>query len=158
MLDYCRRSANPVGRLVLHLHGYHDPVKLKWSDDICTALQLANFWQDVSVDLLKDRIYLPLEDLIRFGVSEKDLFQKNENQNYQDLLRFQVDRTQDIFDSGASLYDSLPFPLSWEIKFTWMGGTTILQKTRDLHYKTLTTRPKLSKFDFLYLAAKSLLP
>jgi squalene synthase HpnC len=158
VLDYCRRSANPVGRLVLHLHGYHDPVKLKWSDEICTALQLANFWQDVSVDLLKDRIYLPQEDLARFSVSEKDLFSKNENENYQKLLQFQVDRTQEIFNAGASLYESLPFPLCWEIKFTWMGGTTILQKTRDLHYKTLSARPKLSKGDFLRLAVQSLLP
>ena len=158
VLDYCRRSANPVGRLVLHLHGYHDPVKLAWSDQICTALQLANFWQDVSVDLLKDRIYLPLDDLKEFEVTEEELFEKQETLNYQRLLRFQVDRAQSIFDQGAPLYDSLPFPLSWEIKFTWFGGSTILEKIRKLDYRTLTARPKLSKFDFLRLAIRSLLP
>jgi squalene synthase HpnC len=158
VLDYCRRSANPVGRLVLHLHGYHDPLKLAWSDHICTALQLANFWQDVSVDLLKDRIYLPLEDLQKFGLTEKELFEKKEDESYQKLLRFQVDRAQSIFDQGAPLYQSLPFPLWWEIKFTWQGGTAILQKIRELDYKTLTTRPKLSKVDFFQLAFRSLLP
>lgn len=158
VLDYCRRSANPVGRLVLLLHGQRSEEKMIWSDHICTALQLANFWQDVSVDLLKDRIYLPLEDLHQFGITEKDLFEKNESENYQKLLKFQVERTQSIFDQGKALYESLPFPMSWEIRFTWMGGTTILKKIHDLDYKTLSTRPKLSKFDFVSLAIRSLFP
>lgn len=158
VLDYCRRSANPVGRLVLLLHGQRNPQKHLWSDHICTALQLANFWQDVSVDLLKDRIYLPQEDLQLFGVTEADLFHHHESEAYQKLLKFQTDRTQGIFDQGIPLYESLPFPMNWEIRFTWMGGTTILQKIRDLNYRTLTTRPKLSKCDFITLAVRSLLP
>ncbi len=155
VLDYCRRSANPVGRLVLLLHGHRDPKLHHLSDQICTALQLANFWQDVSVDLLKDRIYLPTDDLNGFGVTVEDLFAHRSSEAYRHLIQFQVTRTQGIFDQGLDLTEHLEFPLNWEIRFTWMGGVEILNKIRALNYDTLHQRPKLSKFDFGFLLLRS---
>src|SRR5471030_31992 len=96
VLDYCRRSANPVGRLVLLLHGIRDEELHKLADQICTGLQLANFWQDVGVDLEKDRIYLPEDDRARYGVAEEAMFARRTDDNYRKLLAFQVSRTQEI--------------------------------------------------------------
>jgi phytoene synthase len=151
VLDYCRRSANPIGRLVLLLHGYRDPALHALSDHICTALQLANFWQDVSVDLVKDRIYLPQDDQARFGVSEEQLFAKRCDANYRSLLKFQTDRTWSIFRDGEKLPSHLSTKLSWEIRLTWLGGTTILRKIEKQDYDTLSRRPKLSKWDLIRL-------
>jgi squalene synthase HpnC len=157
VLDYCRRSANPIGRLVLLLHGYRDPALHHLSDFICTALQLANFWQDVAVDLDKDRIYLPLDDRCDFGVSDNDLTARRCTDAYRRLLRFQVERTQRLFDEGSPLPDHLEARLAVEIRFTWLGGTTILRKIEDQNYDTLSTRPKLSKRDFLTLLPQALI-
>lgn len=151
VLDYCRRSANPVGRLVLHLHNLRDEELHLLSDKICTALQLANFWQDVSVDLVKDRVYLPEDDQARFGVTEQGLFAHDAGENFRNLIKFQVDRTQDIFDAGRTLPSFLPWKLSWEIRLTWLGGATILKKIRRQNYDTLHRRPKLSKWDLIPL-------
>jgi phytoene synthase len=156
VLDYCVRSANPVGRLVLLLHGYRDGQRFAWSDAICTALQLANFWQDVAVDLVKDRIYLPEDDRQRFNVSEEQLFALTVTPAYRELLKFQVDRAQKIFDEGKPLPKSLRGLLSLEISLTWHGGTTILQKIRCQNYDTLTKRPKLTKWDLPALLLKGL--
>jgi len=157
VLDYCRRSANPIGRLVLLLHGYRQPELHALSDDICTALQLANFWQDVSVDLVKDRIYLPVEDQRTFGIDEKLLFDGRASEAFRACLKFQVDRTQELFDHGRSLSRSLDFKLAWEIRLTWLGGATILKKIRRQNYDTLTRRPKLTFADALTLVPRSLL-
>jgi squalene synthase HpnC len=151
VLDYCRRSANPIGRLVLLLHGYRDPALHLLSDHICTALQLANFWQDVSVDLVKDRIYLPQDEQARFGVTEEQLFGKRCNDAYRALLKFQTDRTWEIFKAGETLPSHLSRKLSWEIRLTWLGGTTILRKIEKQNYDTLNQRPKLSKWDLIRL-------
>ncbi|MDE1170717.1 MAG: squalene synthase HpnC [Verrucomicrobium sp.] len=156
ILDYCRRSANPVGRLVLLLHGHRAPEQLEASDAICTALQLANFWQDVSVDLLKDRIYLPEEDRQAHGVSEEDLFAKRCTPGYRALLRFQVERTHALFRLGRGLAATLPRPLRWEIELTWLGGSRILEKIETLDYDTLHTRPKLTKGDVPLLLGRLL--
>ncbi len=156
VLDYCRRSANPIGRLVLILHGHHDEQWFQWSDHICTALQLANFWQDVGVDIRKDgRIYIPEEDWPKFGVDRAMFDQPSTPQPLRDCLKFQVDRAQSIFDQGKPLGKALPFPLSLEIKLTWHGGTTILQKIAAQDYDTLASRPKLRKTDVPKLMAKA---
>ena len=155
--DYCRRSANPVGRLVLLLHGHREPEFHTWSDRICTALQLANFWQDVAVDLVKDRIYLPQDEMDRFNVSELQLFTNIATPDYRELLKFQVGRTQQIFDEGKPLTANLRGMLGLEIRLTWQGGTTILQKIRRQNYDTLAKRPKLTKWDVPLLLIKSLL-
>jgi len=156
VLDYCRRSANPVGRLVLLLHGQRDEELHKLADHICTGLQLANFWQDVAVDLEKDRIYLPEDERNKYEVSESQLFARGFDEKYQRLLKFQVDRTQEIFDRGAPLTKKLHGMLRLEIRLTWLGGTTILRKIEAQNYDTLNHRPKLRKTDFAWLFAKAL--
>ena len=155
VLDYCRRSTNPIGRLVLLLHGHREEELAKLSDSICTALQLANFWQDVSVDLGKDRIYIPQVDLRRFDVPEADLFAGKATPNFRNCLRYQVERAWDLFREGEPLPSKLKRPLSWEIRLTWLGGTKILQKIEAQHYDTLTRRPVVSKFDFLTLGLQA---
>lgn len=155
VLDYCRRSANPVGRLVLLLHGHRDPHQHFLSDQICTALQLANFWQDVAVDLRKDRIYLPQDDREAFGVTEEDLFAHRATPAFRRLLRHQVDRTQAIFDRGEPLAETLPGLLQWEIRLTWLGGAAVLRKIEEQNYDTLTSRPKVAKSEFATLLAQA---
>ena len=156
VLDYCRRSANPVGRLVLLLHGVHEEQYHLWADHICTGLQLANFWQDVGVDLEKDRIYLPQDDLATFGVTEEALFAHQADESYRKLIAFQVVRTQKIFDRGEKLTKKLKGLLRLEIRLTWLGGTTILRKIEALHYDTLIRRPKIGTADKIALALKAL--
>jgi phytoene synthase len=171
LLDYCRRSANPVGRIVLLLHGYNDAERFAQSDAICTALQLANFWQDIAVDWRKDRrVYLPLEDLARFGVDVGFLglmtayTASKRSDNWSDLspldecIRFNVERAQKLFDQGRPLAASLRFPLSLEIRATWLGGTTILRKIRAQHYNTYRHRPHITALDKLRLFARALFP
>lgn len=157
VLDYCRRSANPVGRLVLILHKQTKDIFFTWSDAICTGLQLANFWQDVGVDLRKDqRIYIPEEDWKRFGV-DKSMFEKETaSPALRECIRFQVDRTAALFRKGTPLSEHLPFPLSLEIRITRLGGETILEKIRQLNYDTLARRPKIHAFDKLALLARGL--
>lgn len=147
LLFYCRHSANPVGRLVLHLFGYQEENLMLLSDKICTALQLANFWQDVSVDLKKNRIYVPLEDVARFAYSEAQFFAFDFNKNFQELLKFQVDRTEQMFREGAPLVNYLKGRLRLEIKCVILGGLSVLQKIRELNYNTLAIRPTLRAQD-----------
>jgi squalene synthase HpnC len=157
VLDYCRRSANPVGRIVLMIHGYRDSERFALSDSICTALQLANFWQDLSIDLKKDRIYIPDEDFQRFGYSEGDLRMGVVNEKFLALMRFEVGRTSALFEDGRPLANKLDFPLSWEIRLTWLGGREVLRKVRKRGFDTLTGRPALSKRDWIPLVVRSLL-
>ncbi len=157
VLDYCRRSANPVGRLVLLLHGMSDDERFAMSDAICTALQLANFWQDVAVDWKKDRIYIPAEDRRREGVDESYFAQPQANEAFRRCMRFQVERTQAIFDKGRALPGTLPFPLSVEIRATWFGGTAILRKIEAQKYDTLRGRPAITTFDKIRLLLKAIL-
>ncbi len=157
VLDYCRRSANPVGRIVLMIHGYRDEELFRQSDAVCTALQLANFWQDVSVDLKKDRIYIPEEDFKAYGYSEGDLRMGVVNEKLRGLMKFEVSRTRALFEEGRVLPERLSWPLSWEIRLTWLGGRQVLRKIRDQDYDSLTRRPSLSKGDWIPLAVRALL-
>jgi phytoene synthase len=159
VLDYCRRSANPVGRIVLLLHGYSDARRFAQSDAICTALQLANFWQDIAVDWKKDqRTYLPLEDLRRFGVPRESLGEAVASEPIRECVRFNVERAQSLFDKGRPLAASLCFPLSLEIRATWLGGVTILRKIRAQGYDTLRSRPRINAADKLRLLFRAFLP
>ena len=155
VLDYCRRSANPIGRLVLLIHGERSGELAQLSDHVCTALQLANFWQDVSIDLGKDRIYLPQNDLPRFGVTEEDLFAGKVTPNFRNLLRYQTERAWEFFHQGETLSHRLKRPLSWEIRLTWLGGTEILRKIQHQNYDTLSHRPVVTKVDFFRLALQA---
>lgn len=157
LLNYCTNSANPVGRIILQLHSVQQQNAFNYSDDVCSALQLANFWQDVSVDILKNRIYIPTCDMESFGVSEKDLTEKIWSDNFRDLIKFQVDRTQEMFDSGKQLLNFLNGKLFYQIKWTIKGGEKILEKIRKQDYNVLMLRPKLSKADYFILLIKSLL-
>jgi phytoene synthase len=157
VLDYCRRSANPVGRLVLLLHGIREEELHQLADQICTGLQLANFWQDVGVDLEKDRIYLPADDRARHGVTEENLFAGRSDDAYRELVKFEVERTWEIFRRGESLTARLRGLLRLEIRLTWLGGTKILKKIKGLNYDTLNRRPKIGKLDMALLFLRALL-
>ena len=156
VLDYCRRSANPIGRLVLLLHGVREEELHLLSDHICSGLQLANFWQDVGVDLEKDRMYLPEVDRKAYGVTEEALFARNTDSNYRRLIEFQVGRTQEIFDQGEPLTGRLRGLLRLEIRLTWLGGTKILRKIEALNFDTLNHRPTLGKVDMALLFFQAL--
>jgi len=156
VLDYCQNSANPVGRLVLMVFGSHDEEQFIYSDKICTALQLTNFWQDIAVDLLKDRIYIPREDIKKYGYSYEKLIKKVYNHTYAELLKFEVNRTREIFNEGKELIniagkDPKLKKLSKELKLTWLGGNKILDKIEEMDYNTLAKRPVISKLEKLKL-------
>ncbi len=157
VLDYCRRSANPIGRLILRLFDYRDERLDQLSDCICTALQLANFWQDVAVDIQKDRVYLPQDELAQFGVSVDDLRARRCTDAYRRLLRFQVERTRELFERGKELPAQVSGRLAVELRLTWHGGMRILELIERQHYDTLNARPKLSTFDKLLLLGRTLL-
>ena len=147
ILDYSKRSANPVGRLVLWLHGVRDEKLFQKSDYICTALQLANFWQDVAIDLQKDRVYLPLEDMKRFGYSEKELFDHTYNESFRQLLKYEVEKTWSLFEQGRSLCNEVESRLQKELRLVYLGGTTILKKLEENNYDVFNKRPKLEILD-----------
>jgi squalene synthase HpnC len=147
LLDYCRRSANPVGRLVLYLCGYRDAHRQELSDCTCTALQLANFWQDVRRDILeRDRIYIPRDSMDRFSVTEEQIRTGQCDDNFRTLLRFEVDRTADLFDRGAALLPLLRPAVRLQISLFGKGGRAVLSAIRRQNYDTLSRRPALSKF------------
>ncbi|HXG67164.1 MAG TPA: squalene synthase HpnC, partial [Blastocatellia bacterium] len=157
LLDYCRRSANPVGRLILRLFGYTDEQLNLWSDDICTGLQLANHWQDVEVDLRKDRIYLPAADLARFGLSEQDLFQKNAGEDFRRLMAFEVERAREFFRRGKPLCTAAQGRLGLELRAVWLGGWSILHRIEANNYDVFTRRPVITSADkrrILWLALR----
>lgn len=160
VLAYCANSANPVGRLVLMIFGCHDEEFFKYSDNICTSLQLTNFWQDIEVDLRKNRVYLPEEDLKKFNYSYDDLFEKKYDQRFKDLLSFEVNRTQKIFDEGKKLLEltannERTKKLSKELKLTWLGGTEILNKISEIDYDVFNKRPSISTADKIKIFLKS---
>lgn len=156
LLDYCRRSANPVGRLVLHLFGRTEAEHLEQSDSICTALQLINFWQDVAVDWQKDRVYIPQADLPHFRISESDIAAGRWSANWAALMYFQIDRTTALMRRGTPLVHALPGRLGWEIRLTIQGGLRILERLRRVQGDVFRRRPKLGKWDWAVLAARSL--
>jgi phytoene synthase len=143
LLGYCRLSANPVGRLVLHLHGHTAPQLLEWSDDICTALQLTNHWQDVAIDLARDRIYLPARDRDEYGVTEEELRSGSVTAAFAALMRRQIERTRDRFAAGRPLCSAVGGRLGFELKLTWLGGARILEQIEAVDYDVFRRRPRL---------------
>jgi squalene synthase HpnC len=152
---YCRYSANPVGHLVLHVCGYHDAERQALSDFTCTALQLANFWQDVSDDYAKGRIYLPLEDLRRFGVSEEDIAAQRNTSAFCDMLRFEVERARDWFERGLPLIKMVDRELAIDLELFSRGGQEILNAIEGQGYNVLGRRPIISKSRKLALVARA---
>jgi squalene synthase HpnC len=156
LLDYCRRSANPVGRLLLHLFKRTSDLELRQSDAICSALQLINHWQDVDVDCTKDnRVYLPQDEMARFGVGERHLKEKICDAAWQALMRFQVDRARALMLSGAGLGKTLTGRVGLEIRATVQGGLRILEKIERVGYDVFRRRPVLKPLDWPVLLLKS---
>lgn len=156
LLDYCRRSANPVGLLMLHLYGAADARNVAQSDAICSALQLINFWQDVAIDWDKDRIYLPQEDMQRYGVTEHDIAEGRDSPAWRQLLAFEVQRARAMMLAGAPLALRLPGRIGWELRLVVQGGLRILEKIEAVDFDVYRRRPKLGKADWLLLAWRSL--
>lgn len=154
--NYCRFSADPVGRLILHLFDYRDEELFHLSDCICTALQLTNFWQDVAIDLLKDRVYIPQDTMRSAGYSMDELFAHVYDRRFQDMMRELVERTWKLFDEGYPLVERARWPLNAELRFTWLGGVTILSRTRRSEYDVFEKRPALSKWDYILSGGRSL--
>jgi len=156
VMDYCRRSANPVGRLMLHLFRATEPRSLVWSDNICSSLQLINFWQDVEIDYAKDnRVYLPLDEMARFGVSEAHLREKRADDAWRRLLGFQVERARALMLSGKPLGRALPGRVGLEIRTTVQGGLRILEKIESAGYDVFRRRPVLKPLDWPLLLFKA---
>ena len=145
LLGYCLNSANPVGRLVLYVCGYRDPELQKLSDYTCTALQLANFWQDVTVDWQKGRVYLPLEDLRRFKVTEQQIAEGRFTPEFRELMEFEVARARDWFALGLPLANRVDKQLSIDIELFTRGGQEILAAIERHGYDVLKSRPAISK-------------
>jgi squalene synthase HpnC len=155
VLAYCRYSANPVGHLVLYLCGYRDPERQQLSDRTCTALQLANFWQDVTIDYAKGRIYLPLEDLRRFAVTEQEIAQNQNTQNFRALMKFEVDRARDWFRQGFPLIAKVDRALAVDLELFTRGGQEILNAIERQDFAVLGCRPSISKPRKLALVARA---
>ena len=147
LLDYCRRSANPIGRLMLHLAGVHDEVSLTQSDAICSALQLINFWQDASVDLPRGRHYVPVADARRHGLELDDLRLGADNPATQALLRELCQWAAALMKEGAPLTWRVPGRLGWELRLVVQGGLRILERIGQMQYRTLSQRPALRAQD-----------
>jgi len=156
LLDYCRRSANPVGRLMLALFGVGDALSLRQSDAVCSALQLINFWQDVSIDIDKGRIYLPLEDLHRFGVEEINIREANVGPAWRALMQFEVERARTLMLEGAPLATRLPGRIGWELRMMVQGGLRILESIERVRYDVFRHRPKLGRRDWLVVGWRAL--
>lgn len=157
LLGYCLNSANPVGHLVLYLCGYRDAERQKLSDFTCTALQLANFWQDVSVDYAKGRIYLPLESLRRFGVSEDDLANHRNTSGFCAMMQFEVQRARDWFQQGMPLIGKVDKELAIDLELFSRGGQEILNAIERQGFAVLGRRPAISKSRKLALVARAAL-
>jgi squalene synthase HpnC len=156
LLDYCRRSANPVGRIVLAVHGLADPHRAALSDHLCTGLQLANFWQDISVDLAKGRVYVPRQDLERHGLTEADLARPAASPSVRRLVLDLAGWTRTILDSGRPLLGRTPSMLGLHLRLVWHGGARILEKIVAVEGDVLAKRPKLGLADAPRLLVRAL--
>jgi squalene synthase HpnC len=157
VLGYCHYSANPVGHLVLYLCGYRDAERQQLSDYTCTALQLANFWQDVAGDYEKGRIYLPLDSMAKFGVSENDIANRQATPQFRALLKFEVERAREWFQRGLPLAKMVDRSLALDIELFSRGGQAILDSIERQDYDVLTRRPVISKPRKLWLVARAAL-
>ncbi|HSN46379.1 MAG TPA: squalene synthase HpnC [Casimicrobiaceae bacterium] len=156
--DYCRRSANPVGRLLLHLYGAHTPANCAWSDAICSALQLVNFWQDVAADWQRGRVYLPGEDLLHYGVTEDDIGAGRCGAPWQALMDFEVTRARRLLESGRPLTRAVGWRLGLELSGVLAGGHRILDGIAAVRGDVFRHRPRIGGLGWLAVARDALLP
>ncbi|MDO4998263.1 MAG: squalene synthase HpnC [Neisseria sp.] len=157
LVDYCRRSANPVGRIVLQLYGESDPKSLAQSDGICTALQLINMWQDVAIDWQKGRVYLPQDDLAKFGVSEDDLAQGKHSFAFQRLMAYHCQKAFKMLKAGSPLGKTLRGRLGFELRMIIVAAQLVLQKLDGAKYDVFSQRPVLQKKDYWIIVKRALL-
>lgn len=159
VFDYCSKSANPIGRILLEIYGIREEKALKHSDEICTALQLTNFYQDLSIDISKNRFYIPEEILQKFELGYNDLVEFNSskriNENFRWMMKYLIDVNEKLFENGEKLLDYLEGFFKFEIKLTINGGREILQKIKKVDYNTFNIRPVLSKADWLKIIFRS---
>ena len=157
VLFYCRHSANPIGRMLLQVFSSVTDENTSRSDAICSALQLANFWQDLSVDIKRNRFYIPSEELSRFRVTKKELLEGAGTENAASLLKFQIDRTRKMFLDGKPLVHSIDKRFRFELKLTYHGGMRILEKVESMGLGSLRTRPALTTYDWGKIFLRSLI-
>lgn len=158
VMDYCRRSANPIGRLLLHLYGDRDLKHQAWSDGICSALQLINFLQDVAVDFHKGRIYLPQDEMARFGISEGQIAQGRADALWQQFMKTQIERARRMLQAGAPLGRALKGRIGLEMRLIILGGERILAQLHDSRGDMFTRRPKLGARDAAQILWRALFP
>jgi squalene synthase HpnC len=158
LADYCRRSANPVGRILLALYGADSPANVRASDAICTGLQLTNFWQDVAIDWRKDRVYLPAEDLARFGVTEAQIAARRADDRWRALAAFETARARALLREGRPLARALPWRLGLELSAVIEGGLRILARIDAVGGDVFTRRPELRTRDWCAVAYHALVP
>lgn len=155
LLNYCRYSANPVGRLVLYLGRCHTPQRVRWSDSICTGLQLANFCQDVALDYQRGRIYLPMAHCRRFGYREEDFARGEAGDQFRRLLEAELSEAEGFLRRGLPLVESVPDALRLDVALFIRGGLAILESIRACQYDVWTRRPSLSRLEKLRLAVET---
>jgi squalene synthase HpnC len=155
LLDYCRRSANPIGRLLLHLYGVNEDRALTRSDCICTALQLVNFWQDLSEDIPRGRIYLPADMQAHHGVTEADLLRQQMTNNTRALVADGVNWARQLMQQGAPLVKQVPGRAGWELRLVVQGGLRMAERIERLDFGTLRQRPVIGKVDALVMALRT---
>jgi len=156
LMAYCRRSADPVGRLLLHLFGAATEENLKFSDAICSSLQLINFWQDVAIDWRKNRVYLPQDELLRYGVSERRIAAGDSSGQWKALMRFQTERARALMKSGSPLGRALPGRIGLEVRTIVEGGLRILEKIDRAEGDVYRHRPVLQAWDWPLMLARAL--
>lgn len=156
LLNYCGRSANPVGTLMLHLYQAATPQNIKDSDAICSALQLTNFWQDIAIDWHKQRVYIPQKDLLHFNIGEEQIDAGNVDANWTEMMRFQTQRTRDLMLSGSQLCNRLPGRIGWELRLVVQGGLRILERLDKVDGDIFQQRPQLGKPDWIIVLWRAL--
>ncbi|NBR29502.1 MAG: squalene synthase HpnC, partial [Betaproteobacteria bacterium] len=156
VLDYSRRSANPVGRLLLTLYKAATPQHLRWSDNICSALQIINFLQDIAVDYANGRIYMPQDELARFGVSEESIAAQQVNDAWHSFMTFQINRTRRLLLDGAPLGRALPGRIGLEMRMIIAGGERILNKITAVRHDVFRRRPVLRPWDWPLMMLRTL--
>jgi len=153
--EYCKKSANPVGRIILEIFGLKDKELLEYSDMLCTGLQLTNFWQDISVDKLKNRCFIPLSILEKYNV--KDIYEIDNNEDINKIIDELISITEEKFEFGSQLISHLkPYRLKLEIAITLNGGRSVLKKIKQLRFNVLENRAKLYKLDYVDIILKSI--
>lgn len=158
LLDYCARSANPIGRLLLQLYRVTDRQRQEQADAICSGLQLANFWQDIAIDWGKGRIYLPTDDMNRYGVVEDQIADGRCDERWRRLIAFEVERTRAMLESGRALAQALPLRLKLELRMVVAGGLRILRSIDAVNGDVFRHRPMLSRGDWAAMSARALFP